>query len=61
MMTATEKLYCERIAPHEQIVDPESRLTVLQDLLLSGNRRLTRLLPDECPGRNTEQRKDGVK
>ena len=60
MMTVTKKLYCERIAPHEQNVDPESRLAVLQDLLLSGAGRLTRLLPDECPRRNTEQRKDGA-
>ena len=59
-MTVTKKLYCERVSPHKQNVNPESRLTVLQDLLLSSAGRLTWLLPDECLRRNTEQRKDGV-
>ena len=49
-MTTIEKLYYGHIRPHERIVDPESRLSVLQDLLLSSDEDLTRLLPDNCRG-----------
>ena len=49
-MTTIEKLYYGHIRPHEKLVDPESRLTVLQDLLLSSDEDLTRLLPDNCKG-----------
>ena len=49
-MTTIEKLYYGHIRPHERIVDPESRLAVLQDLLLSSDEDLTRLLPDNCKG-----------
>ena len=59
-MTTIEKLYYGHIRPHERIVDPESRLAALQGLLLSGDGLLTWLLPDECPRKNTEQRKDGA-
>lgn len=50
MMTTIEKLYYGQIRPHEKIVDPESRLAVLQDLLLSSDEDLTRLLPENCKG-----------
>ena len=49
-MTTIEKLYYGHIRPHERIIDPESRLAVLQDLLLSSDEDLTRLLPDNCKG-----------
>ena len=49
-MTTIEKLYYGHISPHERIVDPESRLAVLQDLLLSSDEDLTRLLPENCRG-----------
>ena len=49
-MKVTKKLYSERIAPHEQNVDPESRPAVLQDLLASSDEDLTRLLPENCRG-----------
>ena len=49
-MTTIEKLYYGHIRPHERIVDPESRPAVLQDLLLSSDEDLTRLLPENCRG-----------
>ena len=49
-MTTIEKLYYGHIHPHERIVDPESRLAVLQDLLLSSDEDLKRLLPENCKG-----------
>ena len=49
-MTAIEKLYYGHIRPHERIVDPESRSAVLQDLLVSCDEDLTRLLPENCKG-----------
>ena len=49
-MTTIENLYYGNIAPHEKHVDPESRLAVLQDLLLSSDEDLTRLLPENCKG-----------
>ena len=49
-MTIIEKLFYGHIRPHERIVDPESRLAVLQDLLLSSDEDLTRLLPENCKG-----------
>ena len=49
-MTIIEKLYYGYIRPHERIVDSESRLAVLQDLLLSSDEDLTRLLPENCKG-----------
>ena len=47
-MTTIEKLYYGNIHPHEKLIDPESRLAVLQDLLLSSDEDLTRLLPENC-------------
>ena len=47
-MTTIEKLFYGHIRPHEKIIDPESRLAVLQDLLLSSDEDLTRLLPENC-------------
>lgn len=49
-MTTIENLYYGNIAPHEKHVDPESRLAVLQDLLVSSDEYLTRLLPENCRG-----------
>ena len=49
-MTTIEKLYYGHIRPHEKNIDPESRLSVLQDLLLSSDEDLTRLLPENCRG-----------
>ena len=49
-MTTIEKLYYGHIRPHEKFVDPESRFAVLQDLLLSSDEDLTRLLPENCKG-----------
>ena len=49
-MTTVENLYYGNIAPHEKHVDPESRLAVLQDLLVSSDEDLTRLLPENCRG-----------
>ena len=49
-MTTIEKLYYGHIHPHEKLVDPESRFAVLQDLLLSSDEDLTRLLPENCKG-----------
>ena len=49
-MTTIEKLYYGHIRPHERIVDPESRLAVLQDLLVSSDEDLLRLLPENCCG-----------
>ena len=49
-MTAIEKLYYGQIRPHERIFDPESRSAVLQDLLVSSDEDLTRLLPENCRG-----------
>jgi hypothetical protein len=49
-MTTIENLYYGNIAPHEKLVDPESRLAVLQDLLVSSDEDLTRLLPENCRG-----------
>ena len=49
-MTTIENLYYGNIAPHEKHVDPESRLAVLQDLLVSSDEDLTRLLPENCKG-----------
>ena len=49
-MTTTEELCYGQIRPHEKQVDPESRLAVLQDLLLSSDEDLTRLLPENCKG-----------
>ena len=49
-MTTIEKLYYGHIHPHEKHVDPESRFAVLQDLLLSSDEDLTRLLPENCKG-----------
>ena len=49
-MTTIEKLYYGHIRPHERIVDPESRLAVLQDLLVSSDEDLMRLLPENCLG-----------
>ena len=49
-MTAIEKLYYGHIRPHERIVDPESRSAVLQDLLVSCDEDLTRLLPENYRG-----------
>ena len=34
----------------KKIIDPESRFAVLQDLLLSSDEDLTRLLPENCKG-----------
>ena len=45
-MTTIEKLYYGHIHPHEKLVDPESRFAVLQDLLLSSDEDLKRLLPE---------------
>ncbi len=36
-MTTIENLYYGNITPHEKHVDPESRLVVLQDLLVSSD------------------------
>ena len=49
-MTTIEKLYYGHIHPHEKLVDPENRFAVLQDLLLSSDEDLTRLLPENCKG-----------
>ena len=49
-MNTIEKLYYGHIHPHEKLVDPESRFAVLQDLLLSSDEDLTRLLPENCKG-----------
>ena len=49
-MTTIDKLYYGHIRPHEKFVDPESRFAVLQDLLLSSDEDLTRLLPENCKG-----------
>ena len=49
-MTTIEKLYYGHIRPHEKFIDPESRFAVLQDLLLSSDEDLTRLLPENCKG-----------
>ena len=49
-MTTIEKLYYGHIRPHEKTVDPESRPAVLQDLLVSSDEDLTRLLPENCRG-----------
>ena len=49
-MTTIEKLYYGHIRPHEKFVDPESRFAVLQDLLLSSDEDLTRLLSENCKG-----------
>ena len=49
-ITTIEKLYYGHIRPHKRIVDPESRLAVLQDLLVSSDEDLTRLLPENCKG-----------
>ena len=49
-MTTIENLYYGNIAPHEKHVDPESRLAVLQDLLVSSDEDLIRLLPENCRG-----------
>ena len=49
-MTTIEKLYYGQIHPHEKLIDPESRLAVLQDLLLSSDEDLTRLLTGNCRG-----------
>ena len=49
-MTTIEKLYYGHIHPHAKLVDPESRFAVLQDLLLSSDEDLTRLLPENCKG-----------
>ena len=49
-MTTIQKLYYGHIRPHEKFVDPESRLAVLQDLLLSSDEDLMRLLPENCKG-----------
>ena len=49
-MTTIEKLYYGQIRPHEKHVDPESRFAVLQDLLVSSDEDLTRLLPENCKG-----------
>ena len=49
-MTTIEKLYYGHIRPHEKFVDTESRFAVLQDLLLSSDEDLTRLLPENCKG-----------
>ena len=49
-MTIIENLYYGNIAPHEKHVDPESRLAVLQDLLVSSDEDLIRLLPENCRG-----------
>ena len=49
-MTTIEKLYYGHIHPHEKLVDLESRFAVLQDLLLSSDEDLTRLLPENCKG-----------
>ena len=43
-MTTIEKLYYGHILSHEKTVDPESRLAVLQDLLVSSDETLTLLL-----------------
>ena len=49
-MTTIEKLYYGQIHPHEKLIDPESRFAVLQDLLLSSDEDLERLLPENCEG-----------
>ena len=49
-MTTIQKLYYGHIRPHEKFVDPESRLAVLQDLLVSSDEDLMRLLPENCKG-----------
>ena len=49
-MTTIEKLFYGHIRPHEKIIDPESRFAVLQDLLVSSDEDLTRLLPENCNG-----------
>ena len=49
-MTTIEKLYYGQIRPHEKLVDPESRFTVLQDLLSTSDEDLTRMLPENCKG-----------
>ena len=49
-MTTIEKIYYGQIHPHEKLVDPESRFAVLQDLLSSLDKDLTRLLPENCRG-----------
>ena len=47
-MTTIEKLYYGRIRPHEKNVDPESRFSVLQDLLLASDEIMTLLLTGKC-------------
>ncbi len=47
-MTTIEKLYYGQIRPHEKNVDPESRFSVLQDLLLASDETLTLLLTGKC-------------
>ena len=47
-MTTIEKMYYGHILPHEKLVDPESRLAVLQDLLVSSDGTLTLLLTGKC-------------
>lgn len=49
-MNTIEKLYYGHIHPHEKHIDPERRFAVLQDLLLSSDEDLTRLLPENCKG-----------
>ena len=49
-MTTIEMLYYGHIHPHEKLIDPESRFAVLQDLLLSSDEDLMRLLPENCTG-----------
>ena len=49
-MTMIEKLYYGHIHPHEKLIDPESRFTVLQDLLSTSDEDLTRMLPENCKG-----------
>lgn len=47
-MTIIGNLYYGNIAPHEKHVDPDSRLAVPQDLRVSSDEDLTRLLPENC-------------
>ncbi|MBQ6117686.1 MAG: hypothetical protein IJK98_00500 [Clostridia bacterium] len=49
-MTMIEKLYYGHIHPREKLIDPESRFTVLQDLLSTSDEDLTRMLPENCKG-----------
>ena len=49
-MTTIEKLFYGHIRPHEKIIDPESQFAVFQDLLISSDEDLTRLLPENCKG-----------